>query len=185
MTAITLSDQRTTPKRWDPAGPASRTRCGTERRGTLWSCRMAALGFGPMNEGELLSLLAQGRVASLATIRSDGRVDLVPCTYAFEDDIVVTAVDHKPKTTMDLKRLDNVRRFPEVTLLVEHYDDADWERLWWVRIRGRAVVHTEGAQHRRAIELLCARYPQYAAQRPKGAAIVIQRTELTGWSALS
>lgn len=138
-----------------------------------------------MNEGELLALLELGRVASLATIRSDGRVDLVPCTYAFDADLVVTAVDHKPKTTMDLKRLDNVRRFPEVTMLVEHYDDSDWERLWWVRIRGRAAVHTEGAQHRGAIELLCDRYPQYAAQPPTGAAIIIQRTELTGWSAVA
>ncbi|MCY3584949.1 MAG: TIGR03668 family PPOX class F420-dependent oxidoreductase [Acidimicrobiales bacterium] len=136
-----------------------------------------------MTEAELLELLEQGRVATLATIRSDGRVDLVPCTYAFEDDVVVTAVDHKPKTTMDLKRLDNVRRFPEVTMLIEHYDDTDWERLWWVRLRGRAAVHTEGAQHRHAIELLCKRYPQYAAEPPVGAAIVIQRTELTGWSA--
>ena len=136
-----------------------------------------------MSEAELLELLSEGRVATLATIRSDGRVDLVPCTYAFDDDVVVTAVDHKPKTTMDLKRLDNVRRFPEVTLLIEHYDDADWDRLWWVRLRGRAAVHTEGPEHRHAIDLLAKRYPQYAAQPPEGAAIVIQRTELTGWSA--
>ena len=136
-----------------------------------------------VSETELLELLSEGRVATLATIRSDGRVDLVPCTYAFDDDVVVTAVDHKPKTTMDLKRLDNVRRFPEVTLLIEHYDDADWDRLWWVRLRGRAAVHTEGPEHRHAIDLLAKRYPQYAAKPPVGAAIVIQRTELTGWSA--
>lgn len=138
-----------------------------------------------MNEAELLELLSEGRVATLATIRSDGRVDLVPCTYAFDDNVVVTAVDHKPKTTMDLKRLDNVRRFPEVTLLIEHYDDADWDRLWWVRLRGRAAVHTEGPEHRHAIDLLAKRYPQYAAKPPVGAAIVIQRTELTGWSAIA
>ncbi|WP_419843038.1 TIGR03668 family PPOX class F420-dependent oxidoreductase [Candidatus Poriferisodalis sp.] len=136
-----------------------------------------------MTEAELLGLLCEGRVATLATIRSDGRVDLVPCTYAFDDEIVVTAVDHKPKTTTDLKRLDNVRRFPEVTMLVEHYDDTHWERLWWVRLRGRAAVHTEGEQHQAAIDMLCRRYPQYAAQPPSGAAIVIQRTELTGWTA--
>ena len=136
-----------------------------------------------VTEAELLALLAQGRVATLATIRADGRVDLVPCTYAFEDNVVVTAVDHKPKSTTQLKRLDNVRSFPEVTMLVEHYDDACWERLWWVRLRGRAAVHVEGAQHRNAVRLLCDRYAQYAARPPEGAAIVIQRTELTGWSA--
>ena len=34
------------------------------------------------------------------------------------------------------------------TVLVDHYDD-DWSRLWWVRIRGRAVVdrkHDDAAQ---------------------------------------
>ena len=160
-----------------------RVMCFAPLSGTL-NPLLRALGWPAVTEAELLELLSEGRVATLATIRADGRVDLVPCTYAFVDDVVVTAVDHKPKTTMDLKRLDNVRRFPEVTMLIEHYDDSDWERLWWVRLRGRAAVHTEGAQHRDAIKLLCDRYPQYAAEPPVGAAIVIQRTELTGWSAV-
>ena len=136
-----------------------------------------------MTETELLELLEHGRVATLATIRSDGRVDLVPITFAFDGDVVVTAVDHKPKSTTELKRLDNVRQFPEVTLLVEHYDDKDWETLWWVRIRGRARVHVSGPEWEHAVELLAKRYPQYAERRPVGPAIVIERTELTGWRA--
>ncbi len=157
--------------------------CGLGSNDLVSDSAWGALAWPAVTEVELFALLDKGRVATLATIRADGRVDLVPCTYAFDDDVVVTAVDHKPKTTMDLKRLDNVRRFPEVTMLIEHYDDTNWERLWWVRLRGRAAVHIEGAQHRHAIELLCERYTQYAAQPPTGAAIVIQRTELTGWSA--
>ncbi len=136
-----------------------------------------------MTETELLELLEHGRVATLATIRSDGRVDLVPITFAFDGDVVVTAVDHKPKSTTELKRLDNVRQFPEVTLLVEHYDDEDWESLWWVRVRGRARVHVSGPEWEHAVELLAKRYPQYAERRPVGPAIVIERTELTGWRA--
>ena len=136
-----------------------------------------------MTDSELLELLDQARVATLATIRADGRVDLVPVTFAFDDHVLVTAVDHKPKSSPDLQRLDNVRQFPEVTLLAEHYDDKDWDALWWVRVRGRAKVHQSGPEWEHAIELLTKRYPQYQEQRPTGAAIVIERTELTGWSA--
>ena len=136
-----------------------------------------------MTETELLELLEQGRVATLATIRSDGRVDLVPITFAFDGDVVVTAVDHKPKSTTELKRLDNVRQFPEVTLLVEHYDDENCDTLWWVRVRGRARVHLSGPEWEHAVDLLAKRYRQYAERRPVGPAIVIERTELTGWRA--
>ena len=52
-----------------------------------------------MNESELLELLSAARVATLATIRTDGRVDLVPVTFAFDDRTVVTAIDHKKKST--------------------------------------------------------------------------------------
>jgi len=115
-----------------------------------------------MNETELLELLSHARVATLATIRADGRVDLVPITFAFDDQVVVTAIDHKKKSTTELKRLDNIRQFPEVTLLADHYNDQDWTHLWWVRIRGRAKVHQAGSEYERALDLLSDRYTQYA-----------------------
>ena len=136
-----------------------------------------------MNESELLELLSAARVATLATIRTDGRVDLVPVTFAFDDRKVVTAIDNKKKSTTELKRLENIKQFPEVTLLVDRYNDDDWKQLWWVRIRGRAKVHQSGSEFAHAIDLLSDRYTQYAEKRPKGPAIVIERTELTGWKA--
>ncbi len=136
-----------------------------------------------MLEGDLGDRVGRARVAVLATVREDGVVDLVPCTFAFEGDTFVTAVDHKPKTTTNLQRLRNVRCNPQVTLLVDHYDDEDWGRLWWVRIRGRAEVHESGPRWEHAVSLLRARYPQYAQRPPQGAAIVITCTEVTGWSA--
>ena len=136
-----------------------------------------------MNESELLELLSAARVATLATIRTDGRVDLVPVTFAFDDRKVVTAIDHKKKSTTELKRLENIKQFPEVTLLVDRYNDDDWKQLWWVRIRGRAKVHQSVSEFDHAIDLLSDRYTQYAEKRPKGPAIVIERTELTGWKA--
>ena len=136
-----------------------------------------------MNESELLELLGDARVATLATIRADGRVDLVPITFAFDDRVLVTAIDHKKKSTIELKRLDNIRQFPEVTLLVDHYDDQDWKQLWWVRVRGRAKVYESGKDYERALDILSDRNSQYGEIRPKGPAIVIERTEITGWKA--
>ena len=132
-----------------------------------------------MNESELLELLGDARVATLATIRADGRVDLVPITFAFDDRVLVTAIDHKKKSTIELKRLDNIRQFPEVTLLVDHYDDQDWKQLWWVRVRGRAKVYESGKDYERALDILSDRYSQYREIRPKGPAIVIEPVSYT------
>ena len=136
-----------------------------------------------MNESELLELIGDARVATLATIRTDGLVYLLPITFPFDDRVVVTAIDHKKKSTTELKRLDNIRQFPEVTLLLDHYDDQDWKQLWWVRVRGRAKVHQSGNEYELALDLLSERYSQYAEKRPKGPAIIIERTEVTGWKA--
>jgi PPOX class probable F420-dependent enzyme len=122
------------------------------------------------------------RVARLATHNLRGGIDVVPCTFAFvDDDTIVTAVDHKPKRTRQLQRLENIRANPSVTMLIDHYDD-DWSTLWWVRIRGDAVVVADPASA--PLELLIAKYEQYREQRPSGPAIVIHITELTGWSSV-
>ena len=47
-------------------------------------------------------------------------------------------------------------------MLVDHYED-DWSKLWWVRLRGTARI----VEDPRAVELLPAKYPQYA-ERPPG-----------------
>jgi PPOX class probable F420-dependent enzyme len=126
------------------------------------------------------------RVARLATTRADGRVDLVPCVFALDPDesSLVGVVDHKPKATARLQRLDNIAARPDVTLLVDHYDE-DWSTLWWVRIRGLArVVEPATAEHGELVELLAAKYPHYlGAGRPTGPGIRVQVTEWHGWSA--
>ena len=145
--------------------------------------KMAVKMAAKKTQKDWLELLDQARVATLATIGSDGRVDLVPCTFAFDDRVLVTAIDHKPKTTPNLKRLENVRKFPEVSLLAHYYKDDDWTKLWWVRVRGRASVHDHGAAWNNALALLKARYEQYEQTAPTGPAIIIDRSEVTGWGA--
>ena len=105
----------------------------------------------------------------------------MPFTFAALDDhTLVTAVDHKPKRTTKLQRLDNIRANPAVTVLADHYED-DWTRLWWVRARGDAIVlDTPAAEH---LAVLTAKYAQYRERPPSGPTIVIRVTEITGWDA--
>jgi PPOX class probable F420-dependent enzyme len=131
-----------------------------------------------MDRDEAHARVGAARVARLATMTGDQRMDLVPITYALDDGRIVTAVDHKPKSTARLKRLDNIRANPVVSLLVDEYDDADWAQLWWVRLRGVAQVVDEGELHTRSIKALVAKYPQYESVPPSGPVIVI---ELIGW----
>ena len=81
--------------------------------------------------------------AILASVRPDGRPHLVPIVFALVGDTVYSAVDHKPKASVRLQRLENLRHEPRCSLLVDHYDD-DWGRLWWVRADGTAEVLDTG-----------------------------------------
>jgi PPOX class probable F420-dependent enzyme len=135
-----------------------------------------------MDEAECRTRLASTPVGRLATIRPDGRVDLVPIVFALIDDDLVFAVDHKPKRTTKLQRLANISTNPEVCALFDHYDD-DWTTLWWVRMRGQAVVVPGGPATARALDALQARHPQYAERRPQGPVVWITPTEWTGWGA--
>jgi PPOX class probable F420-dependent enzyme len=124
---------------------------------------------------------AAARVARLATVdEAHGVVDLVPCCFVLVDDLIVTAVDHKPKRHPNLKRLDNVRATPAVSLVFDEYDDDDWARLWWVRAYGRAEVIALGAAYRQALE---EKYTQYASQPPPGPGLAVRVERWQGWSA--
>lgn len=104
-------------------------------------------------------------------------------TFALVDDHIVTAVDHKPKSTTRLQRLVNLEANPTASFLVDNYDD-DWDRLWWVRVDGTASIETSGNAFDTAIASLEDRYPQYAARRPDGPVISISIDRLTGWKSI-
>jgi PPOX class probable F420-dependent enzyme len=110
--------------------------------------------------------LKAARVARLATTDPDGRPHLVPIVFALEGDTLYSAVDRKPKRSSKLRRIENARARPDVTILVDHYED-DWGRLWWIRLRGRARVLDDGEERERALALLEEKYPQYRAEPPR------------------
>jgi PPOX class probable F420-dependent enzyme len=122
-------------------------------------------------------------VARLATTGPAGRPHLVPVTFALDGDLIYTAVDAKPKTTTDLRRLRNIGADPRVAVLADHYED-DWDALWWARGDGLATILRDPADMAGPLELLAARYRQYRAQPPGGPLIRIQAERWTGWVAV-
>jgi PPOX class probable F420-dependent enzyme len=118
-----------------------------------------------MLTGAQLGFLSGQRVARLATVDGAGAPQVLPVCYAATADSVYITVDQKPKhgDPKKLKRLQNIRRNPNVALIADHYDDGDWSQLRWLMIRGRAEILDGGAEHGQAQDLLRARYPQYRA----------------------
>jgi PPOX class probable F420-dependent enzyme len=135
-----------------------------------------------VDEHEVRARFEHARVARLATVDADGRPHLVPVCFALDRDTIVSAVDAKPKTTTALRRLANVRANPAVSLLVDHYDDVDWTRLWWARADGDARVVEDGAEHEHACALLVARYTQYRDAPPRGPVVAVAVRRWRGWA---
>ena len=134
-----------------------------------------------MTPAEARARFAAARVARLATADAAGRPHLVPVAFAVAGDTIYSAVDAKPKRTRALRRLDNVRENPAVSLLVDHWDEDDWDALWWARADGRGrVLDPEDPEARRAVELLRERYP---AQRDAGEVLAVEVERWSGWAA--
>ncbi|ELY58415.1 PPOX class F420-dependent enzyme [Natronococcus amylolyticus DSM 10524] len=109
------------------------------------------------------AFLERARVGRLATVDDGGRPHAVPICYALPDGSrLVSAVDEKPKSTRELRRVRNVRSNPRVAVVVDRYVE-DWARLAWVQVRGRArVLESDAADHDAAVSALETKYDQYA-----------------------
>ena len=134
-----------------------------------------------MTPAEARARFAAARVARLATADAAGRPHLVPIAFVVAGDTIYSAVDAKPKRTRALRRLANVRENPAVSLLVDHWDEDDWDRLWWVRADGEGrVLDPEDPEAVRAVELLRGRYPR---QQADGAVLAVDVARWSGWTA--
>ncbi len=123
---------------------------------------------------------AEARSARLATGGHSG-AHIVPIVFAVVGDQIVTAIDHKPKKTRQLRRLTNIAVDPRVAVIVDHYDD-DWDQLWWVRADGRATVLSPH-EAKDQVDVLVAKYPQYQDRRPDGPVILIDVQRWRSWQA--
>ena len=131
---------------------------------------------------DLRSRVAAEPVARLATVDRDGRPHLVPIVFVLVGETLYTAVDAKPKRSRTLRRIENARERPDVTVLVDHYED-DWARLWWARLRGRARVLEGGDEAVEALAALAAKYEQYRKRPPGLPVLAVDLAEWRFWSA--
>ncbi len=103
-------------------------------------------------------------VARLATVGPDGP-HAVPIVFARAGGCLWSPVDGKPKRGGELARVAHLRAEPRATLLLDRWD-ADWSRLWWLRVdvEGAVVCPADPVADVRvagAERALLAKYPQY------------------------
>lgn len=135
-----------------------------------------------LTEDDALTRLAAHDHAILCTSHPERGIDAVPVCYAVNGHDVGVPVDSvKPKTSSRLQRERNLDEDPRATLLVEHWDPADWSQLWWVRVNLRWEPDT--ADRAATLSALLAdRYPQYRDQ-PFTRVLVLQIIGVYGWAA--
>jgi PPOX class probable F420-dependent enzyme len=139
----------------------------------------------PLISAEIRARLQTTRVARLATLDAAQTPHAVPICFAYDGTVFYSAVDRKPKRVAPtrLARLKNVQETPRVALLLDEYNE-DWTRLWYVLVRGEAeLLSASAAEHKRAIQCLRAKYPQYNAAMLADDAPVLRITPLriTAW----
>lgn len=143
----------------------------------------------PFAEDAVARILAQWPIARLALLDDDGAPRQLPIVFAAAEGALWSPVDGKPKRSADLARVRLLERRPRVSLLLDEYA-ADWSRLWWLELRGRAeVVRAEREADPRifaAAAALRAKYPQYATTELFDGAPTLIRIALEtarGWAA--
>ena len=134
------------------------------------------------------NFLQAQRTATLATAGAKGAPHALPVCFLTDVGNVYIAIDQKPKSgdPRALKRLRNIAENPQVALVADRYDDADWSRLGWVMVRGRAEILEDGVEYTDAQARLTARYTQYQAMDLEGLPIIaIRIKKVTSWGALT
>lgn len=118
----------------------------------------------PLFTPEQARFLMSHRVGRLATVSGTGQPHVVPVCYAFDGALLYTPIDEKPKRVGagELRRIRNLRDNPQVSLVVDDYDE-DWTKLAFVIVRGRAEIVERGDERSEALALLREKYPQYRA----------------------
>ena len=97
-----------------------------------------------------VSFLKSNELCRLATASREGRPQVTPVMYALDGNSFVIAVDY------GTKKLKNIRENPNVALVV---DKVRPTRA--VTVEGTCEVHERGAEYRRLLDLLMAKFEFY------------------------
>jgi PPOX class probable F420-dependent enzyme len=124
------------------------------------------------------ALLDEIPVGHLGLLDEDGNPRVQPVTFARVGDVIVSAIDDKPKRGVPA-RIERLRRHPRAALTVDRYD-ADWTRLAWVQLLGDVTIDTVDAASLAALQ---ARYPAYRDTPPKGPLLKLRPERVLSWRA--
>ena len=108
---------------------------------------------------------------------------MIPVCFATRGQFIYSVLDQKPKRAAltRLRRVRNIQANPQVTLLVDHYEE-DWSRLRYILVAGRAELLLEGEERVAAIALLRDKYPQYRGMDiDQNPVIKITATRVVSW----
>ena len=130
-------------------------------------------------------LLANARVAHLATADQYARPHTVPIVFVWREGILYTPLDRKPKREDDwhaLRRVRNIETNGRVAIVVDRYDE-DWSRLAWVMLEGVATILETGEERDAAAVVLREKYTQYETLSLDGRPIVrVEIERASEWS---
>jgi PPOX class probable F420-dependent enzyme len=115
------------------------------------------------------------RVARLATLSKDGAVHLIPICYVFDGETIFFV------TTEGMKKLRNIRRNANVSVVVDEYDE-DWGNLKGLYIEGAANV-SENREKKYGREIFNRKYPQELKWPPEtwGPVVKITPKKIVSW----
>jgi coenzyme F420-0:L-glutamate ligase / coenzyme F420-1:gamma-L-glutamate ligase len=116
---------------------------------------------------QLLESLYNSKIARLATVDPENNQPyVIPVLFAFDGNNIFIPIDDKPKTvnSNQLKRVKNIQKNPNVSFLIDTYDDKDWKNLSYLMIQGKAriinIVNDKDTMNK-AHFLLSDKYLQY------------------------
>jgi PPOX class probable F420-dependent enzyme len=120
-----------------------------------------------INDTYLKAIIDKATVARLATVDSEFKP--LPVVFVFHNDCYFIPIDEKTKQSKpeNLKRIKNIRQNPNVTLLIDEYNE-DWRKLYFIMIQGKASIiggkeleKNEMVLLEKAHRLLSRKYLQY------------------------
>ena len=96
-----------------------------------------------IQQNQSLDLLHNSKIARLATVDpANNQPYVVPVVFAFNGNNIFIPIDDKPKrvNSNQLKRVKNIQKNPNISFLIDIYDDKDWNNLCYLMIQGKARI---------------------------------------------
>jgi len=132
-----------------------------------------------------MTLIKEAKVARLATVDQKSRPYVVPVVFVFHENSFFIPLEEKVKTVnpRKLKRVKNLEKNPNVTLLIDKYQN-DWKKLFFLMIHGKAtmIAGKNSKLMDKIHKLLISKYPQYKKIGVGNSCITINPTKVTFWN---